>query len=114
MYLAAETVPMLRLSGGGVTLQRFTLHDLACDVYRRAALERWWRGDDALFLGSMKALADRSDYQRLFQTLLDSGDQELLVAFAEKLGAGSTRGRSTGPCWSWYSIRFLQSCRLEV
>lgn len=84
---AARTVPMLRLSGGAAALQTFTLHDLACDVYRRSAVDRWWRVDGGLFLASAKVLAARGDYQRLFQTLLDSGDIELLVTFTEQLGA---------------------------
>lgn len=83
---AAESIPLLRVTGVGGGHMEFTLHDLACDVYRRAALQRWWKPNSVYLRDSVKEIVGRGDFHRAFQVLADADDLDLLVAWTEILG----------------------------
>lgn len=83
---AVEAVPLLRVTGRGHGCHGFVLHDLACDVYRRAALQRWWRADSSYLVDAVKELAGRGDFHRVFRVLVDASQPRLLAAWTETLG----------------------------
>jgi len=83
---AIEAVPLLRIASSGRRQKDFSLHDLACEVYRRAAFDRWWRGRSKYLAASASELASRKDFHRLFRVLVDSNDRDLLVVWTECLG----------------------------
>ncbi|KAF0208987.1 MAG: SARP family transcriptional [Actinobacteria bacterium] len=83
---AADAVPLLRLAGHGDIHRGFVLHDLACDVFARAAVQHWWSTDSGYLAAAAKELAARGDFHRLFRVLEEANEQSLLVFWSEALG----------------------------